>query len=170
MQPHDGPVAGKSHKPRPSGSMHGMASPNQPDNAHPGPTADYPVDEGPVDLPPKVLKLRIAPWDVFCTLALLGVLLYLVTSTGWTEQLFAFTDRVCLNEDCPPVPYGVNYYIFPVMWGGIGAAVAAAVLGPFVSMLKGWYMSFWPIIAIGVLTLASVLGYALTGFSERYWH
>lgn len=68
------------------------------------------------------------------------------------------------------MPFAVNYYIYPVMWGGIGAAVAAAVIGPLVSMVKGWYMSFWPIIAIAVITVTSVIGYALTGFSETYWH
>lgn len=98
-----------------------------------------------------------------------GVLVVLVSMTSWPTRLFAFADHVCLSDDCPPVPYGVNYYIYPVMWGGIGAAVAAAVLGPFVSMVKGWYMSFWPIITIAVITLTSVAGYAMTGFSERYW-
>lgn len=61
-------------------------------------------------------------------------------------------------------------YIYPVMWGGIGAAIATAVIGPFVSMLKGWYMSFWPIISIAVITVTSIAGYAIAGFSERYWH
>lgn len=60
--------------------------------------------------------------------------------------------------------------IYPVMWGGIGAAIATAVIGPFVSMLKGWYMSFWPIISIAVITVTSIAGYAIAGFSERYWH
>ncbi|VBA38410.1 hypothetical protein [Mycobacterium attenuatum] len=119
---------------------------------------------------PRVLKLRIVPWDVVSTVAVSALLLYLVTATSWPARLFAFTDNVCLTEDCPPVPYGANYYIYPVMWGGIGAAIAAAVIGPFVSMVKGWYMSFWPIIAVGVITITSVLGYALAGFSERFWH
>ncbi|MBY0387138.1 MAG: hypothetical protein K2X56_03230 [Mycobacterium pseudokansasii] len=119
---------------------------------------------------PRVLKLRIVPWDVVSTVAVSALLLYLVTATSWPSRLFAFTDNVCLTEDCPPVPYGANYYIYPVMWGGIGAAIAAAVIGPFVSMVKGWYMSFWPIIAVGVITITSVLGYALAGFSERFWH
>lgn len=44
------------------------------------------------------------------------------------------------------------------------------MIGPLVSMVKGWYMSFWPIIAIAVITVTSVIGYALTGFSETYWH
>ncbi len=45
--------------------------------------------------------------------------------------------------------------------GGIGAAIATAVIGPFVSMLKGWYMSFWPIISIAVITVTSIAGYAI---------
>src|SRR5260370_17325486 len=93
-----------------------------------------------------------------------------VSMTGWPRRLSAFSDSVCMEEDCPPVPYGVNYYIFPVMWGGIGAAVTAAVLGPFVSMLKGWYMSFWPVLSVAILTLTSIFGYALTGYSSPYCH
>lgn len=139
-----------------------MAAPNRPQDRPGSGTA------GPQA--PRVLKLRIVPWDVISTVVVSGLLLYLVTATSWPSRLFAFTDNVCLSEDCPPVPYGANYYIYPLMWGGIGAAIAAAVIGPFVSMVKGWYMSFWPIIAVGVMTVTSVLGYALAGFSERYWH
>ncbi|QUR69714.1 hypothetical protein F6B93_09920 [Mycobacterium spongiae] len=94
----------------------------------------------------------------------------MVTMTSWASRLFAFTERICPPETCLPVPFGVDYWIYPVMWGGIGVAVAAAVVGPFVSMLRGWYMSFWPIGAIAVITLTSVAGYAMTGFSEQYWH
>ncbi|KZS85134.1 MULTISPECIES: hypothetical protein [Mycobacterium] len=139
-----------------------MAAPHRPEDRPGSGTADPQV--------PRVLKLRIVPWDVISTVVASGLLLYLVTATSWPSRLFAFTDNVCLSEDCPPVPYGANYYIYPLMWGGIGAAIAAAVIGPFVSMVKGWYMSFWPIIAVGVMTVTSVLGYALAGFSERYWH
>jgi hypothetical protein len=138
-----------------------MASPDRPDHA---PS----VSDDSVDKRPPVLKLRIVPWDVVCTLALLGVLLIVVSMTSWPTRLFAFSDGVCITEDCPPVPFGVNYYIFPVMWGGIGAAVTAAVIGPFVSMLKGWYMSFWPVLSVGILTLSSVAGYALAGYSSTY--
>lgn len=141
-----------------------MASPNEPEGS-PGSVIKSPSD----DRAPKVLKLRIAPWDVVLTAATLGVLLILVSTTSWPGRLFGFTEGVCISDDCPPVPFGLNYYIYPLMWGGIGGAVAAAVIGPLVSMVKGWYMSFWPFIAIGVLTLTSVLGYALTGFSQRYW-
>ncbi|MCV6985839.1 hypothetical protein H7H78_10470 [Mycobacterium shinjukuense] len=144
-----------------------MAPTNQPDDTHPG-TASPSVPDGSEG--PRVIRLRIAPWDVVCTVAILGVLLVMVAMTSWPSRLFAFTESVCPPDSCQPVPFGVNYYIYPVMWGGIGAAVAAAVIGPFVSMVRGWYMSFWPIIAIGVITLTSVAGYAMTGFSERYWH
>jgi hypothetical protein len=140
-----------------------MASPHQ--------SKDAPsVSDDSGDKRPQVLKLRIVPWDVICTLALLGVLLIVVSLTSWPARLFAFSEGVCNTEDCPPVPFGVNYYIFPVMWGGIGAAVTAAVIGPFISMLKGWYMSFWPVLSVAVLTITSVAGYALTGYSSTYWH
>lgn len=129
------------------------------------------ADTGPVEpaeLRPQVIRLRIKPWDVILTLALLGVLLLLLSLTSWPSKLFGFTENICVTEDCPTVPYGLNYYIYPFMWGGIGGAVTAAVLGPFVSMVRGWYMSFWPIISVGVLTITSVLCSALAGFSGRF--
>jgi hypothetical protein len=148
-----------------------MPSPHQPDDTDAGDRTDStPVSDDSAERRPQVLKLRIVPWDVICTLAGLGVLLIVVSMTSWPERLFAFSDSVCTEEDCAPVPYGINYYIFPVMWGGIGAAVSAAVLGPFVSMLKGWFMSFWPVLSVAILTLTSILGYALTGYSSTYWH
>ncbi len=119
------------------------------------------------DEAPRVIRLRLAPWDVICTFALLAVLVVLVTMTTWPTRLFGFTDNVCADE-CAPVPFGVNYYIYPVMWGGIGAAIAAAVLGPFVSLLKGWYMSFWPVVAVAVLMVTSVAGPA-DRLQQRYW-
>jgi len=36
--------------------------------------------------------------------------------------------------------------------------------------LKGWYLSFWPALAIALVLLASVAGSALTDFSSAYWH
>jgi hypothetical protein len=56
------------------------------------------------------------------------------------------------------------------VWGGIGAAVAAVLLGPVVSLLKGWYLSFWPPLAIALVLFASAAGTALTDFSSTYWH
>jgi hypothetical protein len=121
------------------------------------------------DLPP-VLRLRLVPWDVIATLALLVLLLVTATATDWGSQLFGFLKDVCTGDDCPPVPYGVDFYIYPVAWGGIGAAIAAAVLGPVVSLLKGWYMSFWPLLAVAIVVLSSVIGSMLTTFCAQYWH
>jgi hypothetical protein len=77
---------------------------------------------------------------------------------------------VCTEDTCGPVPYGIDMYIYPVVWGGIGAAIAAAVIGPFVSLLKGWYMSFWPVLALAVLIVSSIAGTVITAFSQQYWH
>lgn len=119
--------------------------------------------------PPRVLRLRIVPWDVVCTVALLVLLVVLATATTWPARLFGFLASVCEGEDCGPVPFGVDYYIRPLVWGGIGAAIAAAGIGPFVSLLKGWYMSFWPVLSLALLVVASVAGSILTTFSARYW-
>lgn len=119
--------------------------------------------------PPPTLRLRVAAWDVICTIVLTALLLYLGTATTWPTRLFGFLRDVCVGETCGPVPYGVDMYIYPVVWGGIGAAFAAAGIGPFVSLLKGWYMSFWPVLSLAVLMVSSVAGFMLTTFSERYW-
>lgn len=121
------------------------------------------------DEAPRVIRLRLAPWDVICTVALLVVLVVLGTATTWPDRLFGFLEHVCADETCGMVPFGIDYSIRPVVWGGIGAAVAAAVLGPLVSMLKGWYMSFWPVLALTLIMVSSVVGSLLTTFSERYW-
>nr|WP_232069416.1 hypothetical protein [Mycobacterium saskatchewanense] len=121
------------------------------------------------EVKPRVLRLRVAAWDVICTVALLALLITLATATTWPTRLYGFLDNVCEGETCGPVPYGVDYYIHPVVWGGIGAAIAAAVVGPFVSLLKGWYMSFWPVLSLAVIMVSSVAGSILTTFSERYW-
>ncbi len=118
---------------------------------------------------PRVLRLRIVPWDVVCTVALLVLLVVLATATTWPARLFGFLANVCEGDTCGPVPFGVDYYIRPLVWGGIGAAIAAAGIGPFVSLLKGWYMSFWPVLSLVLLMVASVAGSILTAFSARYW-
>jgi hypothetical protein len=141
-----------------------MAAPNQSEDPVPRATSVHDDNET------RVIRLRLVPWDVVSTLVLLGALLALVAMTNWTTHLFAFADNLCEGDDCPPVPFGVNYYILPVMGGGIGAAIIAAVVGPFVSLVKGWFMCFWPIVSVTALSLASVLGRALTDFSERFWH
>jgi hypothetical protein len=156
-----------------------MASPQQPDDPHSSdPTASPPVPNGSDDSTlsghshheaPRVLRLRIAAWDVVCTVALLALLVVLATATNWPTRLFGFLANVCEGERCGPVPYGIDLYIRPVVWGGIGAAIAAAAIGPVVSLLKGWYMSFWPVLALAVIMVSSVAGSMLTIFSERYW-
>jgi hypothetical protein len=118
---------------------------------------------------PKVLRLRIAAWDVICTLALLGALLLLATMTKWPSTLFGFMSQVCEGDECGAVPFGIDFYIRPLVWGGIGAAITAATLGPFVSMLKGWYMSFWPALAMALIVVAAVVGSVLTAICRPYW-
>lgn len=117
-----------------------------------------------------MLRLRIAIWDVAGAVAIYTVLIGLLAATSWTSQLFGFAENVCPPDSCAPVPYGINFYILPVLWGGIGAAIAAGGLGPLISLAKGWYVSFWPVIAMAILISTSIIGYAMTGFSERYWH
>ncbi len=128
-----------------------------------GPVAEYDEEA------PRVLRLRLAAWDVVCTVALLVLLALLATATSWPERLFGFLANVCEDETCGPVPYGLDLYIHPVVWGGIGAALTAAVVGPVVSLLKGWYMSFWPVLSLALVMVSSVAGSMLTMFSERYW-
>jgi hypothetical protein len=100
---------------------------------------------------------------------LLILLVILATATNWPTRLFGFLSHLCEDETCGPVPFGLDFYIRPVVWGGIGAAIAAAAIGPFVSLLKGWYMSFWPVLALAALMVSSVVGSVLTMFSERFW-
>jgi hypothetical protein len=119
---------------------------------------------------PHVIRLRVAPWDVIATITLLVLLVILATATTWPTRLYSFLGEVCSDETCGLVPLGIDMYIYPVVWGGIGAAVAAAGIGPFVSLLKGWYMSFWPVLALAIIMVSSVAGDTLTMFSARYWH
>jgi hypothetical protein len=122
------------------------------------------------DSPPPVLRLRLVPWDLVSTVVLLAALLVAATATDWGSRLFGFLKDVCTGDDCQPVPYGVDVYIYPLVWGGIGAAIAAAVVGPVVSLLKGWYLFFWPLLAIGLIVLSSVVGSVLTTYCSQYWH
>jgi hypothetical protein len=119
---------------------------------------------------PHVIRLRVAPWDLIATITLLVLLVILATATTWPTRLYGFLGEVCSDETCGLVPLGVDMYIYPVVWGGIGAAIAAAGIGPFVSLLKGWYMSFWPVLALAIIMVSSVAGDSLTMFSTRYWH
>ncbi|BAX92387.1 hypothetical protein [Mycobacterium shigaense] len=161
-----------------------MASPHRSDGLHSGADADpapVPPDAQHVEdaLPydayagadeaPATIRLRVVPWDVISTLVLITLLIVLATATNWPWRLFGFLSDVCTGETCGPVPYGVDMYIYPVVWGGVGAAIAAAGVGPFVSLLKGWYMSFWPVLSLAILMVASVAGDILTIFSQPYW-
>jgi hypothetical protein len=157
-----------------------MATPQPPDSAAPGAEAGpapgpgwsrdthYPLLDYD-DEAPRVLRVRVAPWDIVCTVALLVLLAVLATATTWPTRLFGFLANVCEDETCGPVPYGLDLYIHPVVWGGIGAAMTAAVIGPVVSLLKGWYMSFWPVLSLALVMVSSIAGSLLTMFSERYW-
>lgn len=118
----------------------------------------------------RVLRLRLAPWDVACTVVLTTLLVILATTTDWPSRLFGFLADVCTDETCTPAPFGIDFYIFPVVWGGVGAAFAAAIIGPLVSLVKGWYMSFWPVLALVLVIGAAVTGSAITAFSNNYWH
>ena len=140
-----------------------MASPRQPDDPHTDDPASAPE-------PPKVIRLRVAAWDVICTVVLLTLLIVLATATSWPTRLYGFLAEVCTDETCGPVPYGIDMYIYPLVWGGVGAAIAAAVVGPLISLLKGWYMSFWPALALAIVVVSSVAASMITLFSQRYWH
>src|SRR6202012_5693438 len=137
-----------------------MASPQQSD-------ASSPIHHE--DTPPRVLRLRLVPWDVSSVLALLALLAVIAFGTDWYSTLFGFLKDVCTG-DCPSAPFGVDFYIYPIVFGGIGAAVAAALLGPLVSLLKGWYLSFWPLLSITIVVVCSVAGSLLTTYSLPYWH
>jgi len=154
-----------------------MASPHQPDDPYPGNRIGSPLmpddssnSDDSDNAAPRIIRLRVVPWDVVCTVALLTLLVVLATATSWPAKLFGFLADVCLEDTCGLVPYGIDMYIYPVVWGGIGAAVAAAGIGPFVSLVKGWYMSFWPVLALAIVIVSSVAGSMITAFSQRYWH
>ena len=79
---------------------------------------------------PRTIRLRLVPWDVVTMLVLLALLIVALTMTSWPTRLFAFTENICQGDDCAPVPFGVNYYIYPLMWGGFGAAGHRGVARP----------------------------------------
>jgi hypothetical protein len=157
----------------------GSSKPNQPPDPSPGEgidplsvphgVYDYDTYQDTWDQEPPRRRVRVAIWDVICTVAIWAVLFIAATTTSWPSRLFGFVADVCPADSCPPVPFGIDLWIYPVVWGGIGAAVAAAVIGPCVSLVKGWYMFFWPILAIAMLVLSAVAGSALTAFSAHYW-
>ncbi len=152
-----------------------MAWPHQPEVPYPADDTESPTHEASVESgdsgreAPRVLRLRIAAWDVICTIALMTLLVVLATATTWPTRLFGFLANVCEGDTCGAVPFGIDYYIHPLVWGGVGAAIAAAVVGPLVSLLKGWYMSFWPVLSLALIVASAVAGSILTTFSQRYW-
>ncbi|BCO36144.1 hypothetical protein BMW24_010690 [Mycobacterium heckeshornense] len=135
-----------------------MALPDEPRHPYPGNSR-----------PPK-RRLRLARWDVICTVATLTLVIVAATTTTLPSRLFGFVADVCAADSCAPAPLGINYWIYPVVWGGLGAACAAAVIGPFVSLVKGWYLFFWPLLAVAIVALSSVAGSVMTAFSEQYGH
>lgn len=137
-----------------------MTVPHRPHDAHSGAVPEEPE-------PPK-RRLRLELWDVACTLAVWTVAVVVATTTTWPSRLSGFTADICAADSCPPAPFGINYWIYPVVWGGLGAACAAAVIGPFVSLVKGWYLFFWPLLAIAIVAVSSVAGSVMTAFSEHY--
>jgi hypothetical protein len=36
-------------------------------------------------------------------------------------------------------------------------------------MLKGWYMSFWPALALALIVISAVVGSVLTMICRPYW-
>jgi hypothetical protein len=155
----------QSQEPLAAAAVDYPPDPDESRNAEDAGHAEVPEVSG----PPPTLRLRVAPWDLICTIALIAMLLYLATATTWPTRLFGFLKDVCVGDTCGLVPFGVDMYIYPLAWGGIGAAIAAAGIGPFVSLLKGWYMSFWPVLSLALVMVASVAGSILTTFSARYW-
>lgn len=144
-------------------------APQQPDSAvnfQPMPYGDNDSDAA----KQHVVRVRVAPWDLIGTITLVVLLIVLATATTWPTRLYGFLSEVCSDETCGMVPFQIDVYIYPVVWGGIGAAIAAAGIGPFVSLLKGWYMSFWPVLSLAIIMVSSAIGDSLTVFSSRYWH
>jgi hypothetical protein len=153
------------HRDDGAGARRGAQQPDGAPDFQPMPYGDNDSDEQ----KPQVIRLRVAPWDLIATLTLVALLVTLATATTWPTRLYGFLHDVCSDETCGMVPFGVDAYIYPVVWGGIGAAIAAAGVGPFVSLLKGWYMSFWPVLSLAIIMVSSVVGDSLTVFSARYW-
>jgi hypothetical protein len=156
---------GEPHQARDHSPGEGVDPPRVPDDVY-----DYDSYQGDRDQGPPRRRVRVAVWDVVCTVAIWAGFFIVATTTSWPSQLFGFITKVCPADSCLPVPFGIDVWIYPVVWGGAGAAVAAAVIGPCVSLVRGWRMFFWPILAMFIVVLSAVAGSTLTAFSERYWH
>lgn len=145
-----------------------MTPPQEPIKRHPGYHPYHPWS--PYERQPPPRRDRVAPWDVICTIVVWVVLLVAAAAAAWLSLLFAFATDKCPTDGCPPVPFGIDAWIYPVTWGGIGLALAVAAIGPLVSIRRRWYMFVWPVVAIGMVVKSFLAGFAMTGFSARYWH
>ncbi|WP_421845252.1 hypothetical protein [Mycobacterium sp.] len=145
-----------------------MALPNKLNSPEPGDDTDSAPE--PYDDEPPIDRVRVVVLDVICTVAMWIAVFVVATTTRWPAELFGFLDDVCAPGTCAPVPYGVDIWIYPVVWGGIGAAISAAIIGPCVSLIKGWYMSVWLVVAIAIVFVSSLAGYAMTTFCQTYWY
>ena len=108
-------------------------------------------------------------WDVVCTVALWVVLVVSAGTAMWLSLFFGFATDMCPTDGCPPTPLGIDDLIYPVTWGGIGVAFAIAVIGPFVSLWRRWYMLIWPTVGIGVVIASFIAGFAMIAYSQQYW-
>ncbi len=129
----------------------------------------YPYPPLPYPHQRPVRRSRVATWDVICTAVAWSVLVMAAVAATWISLFFAFATDSC-SGDCPPVPYGIDNLIYPVTWGGIALALIMATFGPVVSLWRRWYMFVWPIVALGIVIVSIVAGFAMTSFSARYWH
>lgn len=142
--------------------MHGPPSPPMLCHPHPHP--------GSVPLPSAAQhQPRLTSWDVVCTVALWAVLVAAAAAGMWLSLFFGFAADTCPTDGCPPVPLSIDEWVYPVTWGGIGVALALAVIGPFVSLWRRWYMLIWPAIGIGIVIASWVAGFAMTAYSQTYW-
>lgn len=95
----------------------------------------------------------------------------LVLAAGTAMRLslfFGFATDTCPTAGCPPVPRGIEELIYPVTWGGIGVAFAVAVIGPFVSLWRRWYMLVCPAVGTGIVIASYVAAFATTALSQQY--
>lgn len=127
-----------------------MMPPQQPNV----PYADYPV------LPDEPHGPRVAVWDVICTVAVWVVLVILAVTAAWLSSLPGFAADMCRTDNCPPL--GLDDLFYPVTRGGTVAAFVVAVIGPFVSLRRRHSMFIWPVLAVGILIVSYVAGYAMT--------
>jgi hypothetical protein len=87
----------------------------------------------------------------------------------WLSLFFGFATDMCPTASCPPVPLGIDELIYPVTWAGIGVAFAVAVIGPFVSWWRRWYMLIWPAVGTGFVIASFLAGFAMTALSQQSW-